>query len=56
VLAYRRDIFAKHDLKPPETYAEFASCCAVVKDKEGIGALTSAARPATSACTPGCCT
>ncbi len=41
VLAYRRDIFAKHNLKPPETYAEFRALLRIIKDKEGIGALTS---------------
>lgn len=41
ILGYRRDIFAKHDLKPPETYADFRKLLRVLKDKEGIGALTS---------------
>lgn len=41
VLAYRRDIFAKLDLKVPETYDEFARTLRVLKDKSGIGALTS---------------
>lgn len=41
VLAYRRDIFAKHDLKPPENYEQFTKLLRVLKDKEGIGALTS---------------
>ena len=41
VLAYRRDIFAKHNLKPPETYDEFAKLLRILKDKEGIGALAS---------------
>lgn len=41
VLAYRRDIFAKHDLKPPENYDEFRKLLHVLKDKEGIAALTS---------------
>ena len=41
VLAYRRDIFAKHNLKPPETYEEFTKLLRVIKDKEGIGALAS---------------
>jgi len=41
VLAYRRDIFAKHNLKPPENYDEFRKLLHVIKDKEGIGALTS---------------
>ena len=41
MLAYRRDIFAKHNLKPPETYEEFGKLLRVLKDKEGIGALAS---------------
>ncbi len=41
VLAYRRDIFAKHNLKPPETYEEFGKLLRTLKDKEGIGALAS---------------
>ncbi len=41
VLAYRRDIFAKHNLQPPETYAQFMQLLRTIKDKEGIGALTS---------------
>jgi multiple sugar transport system substrate-binding protein len=41
VLAYRRDIFAKHNLKVPTNYAEFRTLLRVIKDKEGIGALTS---------------
>lgn len=41
VLAYRRDIFAKHNLKPPETYDEFRKLLYTIKSKEGMGALTS---------------
>jgi multiple sugar transport system substrate-binding protein len=41
VLAYRRDIFAKHNLKPPETYDDFSKLLRVIKEKEGIGALAS---------------
>jgi multiple sugar transport system substrate-binding protein len=41
VLAYRRDVFAKLDLKVPETYDDFAKALRVLKDKSGIGALTS---------------
>ena len=37
----RNDIFAKHNLKVPETYDEFLKILRVIKDKEGIGALTS---------------
>lgn len=41
VLAYRNDIFAKHNLKVPENYTEFRQLLRIIKDKEGIGALTS---------------
>ena len=41
VLAYRRDIFAKHKLAVPETYDDFLKTLRVIKDKEGIGALAS---------------
>lgn len=41
VLAYRNDIFAKHNLKAPENYTEFRQLLRVIKDKEGIGALAS---------------
>jgi multiple sugar transport system substrate-binding protein len=41
VLAYRRDIFAKHNLQPPGNYDEFAKLLRLLKDKEGIGALAS---------------
>ena len=41
VLAYRRDLFAKYDLKPPETYDEFRRLLPIVKEKTGIGALAS---------------
>ncbi len=41
VFAYRRDIFAKHNLQPPETYEQLGSLLRVIKDKEGIGALAS---------------
>lgn len=41
VLAYRNDIFAKHNLKAPENYTEFRKLLRVIKDKEGIGALAS---------------
>jgi multiple sugar transport system substrate-binding protein len=41
VLAYRRDVFAKLDLKIPETYEDFSKALRVLKDKSGIGALTS---------------
>ena len=41
ILAYRRDLFAKHGLQPPTTYAEFEKLLPVLKEKTGIGALTS---------------
>lgn len=41
ILAYRRDTFAKHNLKPPRTYVELQALLHPLKDKEGIGALTS---------------
>jgi multiple sugar transport system substrate-binding protein len=41
VLAYRRDIFEKHNLQPPANYTEFANLLKVLKEKEGIGALAS---------------
>ncbi|MBS0340089.1 MAG: extracellular solute-binding protein [Proteobacteria bacterium] len=41
VLAYRRDIFDKHNLKVPETYDEFRPLLGMIRDKAGIGALTS---------------
>ena len=41
VLAYRRDIFEKHNLKPPTNYVEFEKLLPILRDKEGIGALTS---------------
>lgn len=41
VLAYRRDIFAKHNLQPPENYEQFSAAMQTLKSKEKIGALTS---------------
>jgi multiple sugar transport system substrate-binding protein len=41
VLAYRRDVFAKLNLKVPENYDEFGKALRVLKDQSGIGALTS---------------
>jgi multiple sugar transport system substrate-binding protein len=41
VLAYRRDVFAKLNMKPPENYDEFAKALRVLKDQSGMGALTS---------------
>ncbi|HYG06325.1 MAG TPA: extracellular solute-binding protein [Stenotrophomonas sp.] len=41
LLAYRRDIFAKHGLSPPQDYAQLQSLLQTLKAKAGIGALTS---------------
>jgi multiple sugar transport system substrate-binding protein len=42
ILAYRKDIFEKHGLKPPATYDDLARLLPVLKAKEpGMGALTS---------------
>ena len=41
VLAYRRDLFSKHDLKPPANYDEFRALLPLVRQKTGIGALAS---------------
>ncbi len=41
VLAYRRDIFEQHGFKVPQTYDEFQKILAPLKEKSGIGALTS---------------
>jgi multiple sugar transport system substrate-binding protein len=41
ILAYRRDLFAKHNLQPPQTYDELEKLLPVVREKTGIGALTS---------------
>ena len=41
ILAYRRDVFSKLNLRPPETYAELEKLLPVLKDKAGMGALTS---------------
>ncbi len=41
VLAYRRDVFDEHKLKVPETYDEFRKLLPVIKERTGMGALTS---------------
>ncbi|MEJ7139191.1 ABC transporter substrate-binding protein [Amphibiibacter pelophylacis] len=41
ILAYRRDIFEKTGLKPPATYAELEQLLPVLKEKAGMGAMTS---------------
>lgn len=40
VLAYRRDVFARLNLQPPTTYAELQALLPVLRDKAGMGALT----------------
>jgi multiple sugar transport system substrate-binding protein len=41
ILAYRRDVFEKWDLKPPKTYSELQALLPLLKSKTGMGALTS---------------
>ena len=41
ILAYRKDIFDELGLKPPKTYSELLSVAETIKEKKGIGALTS---------------
>jgi multiple sugar transport system substrate-binding protein len=41
ILAYRRDVFAKLNLKAPETYADMEKLLPILKEKSGMGALTS---------------
>ena len=41
ILAYRRDIFEEHKLQVPNNYVEFSKLLRTIKDKAGIGALTS---------------
>ncbi|MDR1934022.1 MAG: sugar ABC transporter substrate-binding protein [Candidatus Accumulibacter sp.] len=41
VLAYRKDIFEKHGFKAPQTYDDLQKLLAPLKDKSGIGALSS---------------
>jgi multiple sugar transport system substrate-binding protein len=41
ILAYRRDIFAEHNLKAPETYAQMQALLPILKQKAGIGSMTS---------------
>lgn len=45
VLAYRKDIFAKHNLQPPRTYDEMLTAARVIKEKEpGMGGLAQRAQ------------
>jgi multiple sugar transport system substrate-binding protein len=41
ILAYRRDVFSKLNLKAPETYTEMEKLLPILKEKSGMGALTS---------------
>ena len=41
VLAYRRDVFARLNLKAPETYDDMVKLLPILKDKSGMGAMTS---------------
>ena len=41
ILAYRADIFSKLNLRPPGTYAELRSMLQPLRERSGIGALTS---------------
>jgi len=41
LLAYRTDILQKHGIAVPQTYDELLRACRTVKEKEGIGGLTS---------------
>lgn len=41
VLGYRTDLLQKYNLKVPETYDELLAAARIMKDKEGIGGLTS---------------
>ncbi|MGJ7505454.1 MULTISPECIES: ABC transporter substrate-binding protein [unclassified Variovorax] len=44
ILAYRTDIFAKHGLVVPATYFELEHLLPLLRDKSGIGALSSRGR------------
>ncbi|WP_282607514.1 ABC transporter substrate-binding protein [Pelagibius sp. Alg239-R121] len=41
ILAYRKDVFEELGLEPPETYDELIAAAQMIKDKKGMGALTS---------------
>ena len=41
ILAYRRDVFEKHGLAPPRTYTELEALLQPLREKSGMGALTS---------------
>ncbi len=44
VLAYRKDLFAKHNLAAPKTYDDMLAAARIMKDKEKIGGLTQRAQ------------
>jgi multiple sugar transport system substrate-binding protein len=45
VLAYRKDIFARHDLAPPKTYDDLLASARTIKEKEpGMGGLAQRAQ------------
>ncbi len=45
VLAYRKDLFAKHDLKPPVTYDDMIAAARTIKAREpGVGGLAQRAQ------------
>ena len=41
ILAYRRDLFATYGFQPPKTYTELQALLVPLREKTGIGALTS---------------
>lgn len=41
LLAYRRDLFTKYKLTPPVTYDELINMLPIVRERTGLGALTS---------------
>jgi multiple sugar transport system substrate-binding protein len=41
ILAYRKDLFAKHNINVPQNYDDFDRLLPIIKDRTGIGALTS---------------
>lgn len=41
ILAYRKDVFDELGLQPPKTYSELVDVAKVIKDRKGMGAMTS---------------
>lgn len=41
VLAYRQDLFARHGFQPPKTYADLRAMLQPLREKTGLGALSS---------------